>query len=193
LAFDSARLTVSLRADWGNLGPVDFLGTRVVPLVEAVGQGWASGELGIHHEHFLSERLGDLLRTLRAPFDDRARGPLIVCATLPGEVHGLGLQMAALILSVAGCRILYLGTEVPAADIASLARDIDSAAVALSVSLTTRGPATTRQIEGLRRALPDRIGLVVGGAGAPRERAGLHTFQDFDTLHTWARQLAGSA
>jgi len=37
----------------------------------------------------LSGRVGDLLRTYRLPFEERARGPLVVLATLPGEMHAL--------------------------------------------------------------------------------------------------------
>ena len=35
-----------------------------------------TGRLEIRHEHFLSERLGDLLRSLRLPLDHRATGPV---------------------------------------------------------------------------------------------------------------------
>lgn len=191
--FNADRLTNGLRAGWGNLGPLEFLSILVAPLIHAVGERWARGDLGVHHEHFLSERLGDLLRTFRAPFEERASGPMIVCSTMSGEMHGLGLQMAALVLSVAGCRTLYLGTDVPLADIATLGRDLGAAAVALSVSLATRGAATTRHIEWLRRELPRRTALAVGGAGAPAERPGIQTFQDLDSLHAWARRLAGTA
>ncbi len=82
--FDSECLTATLRADWSTLGPIDFVTTRVAPLVAAVGEAWAAGNLGIHHEHFLSERVGDLLRAFRAPFEERAHGPLVALATLPG-------------------------------------------------------------------------------------------------------------
>ena len=73
-------------------------------------------------------------------FEEQARGPLVVYATLPGELHGLGLQMSALVLTAAGCRGLYLGTDVPVPQIAALVRDLAAPAVALSISRATRGP-----------------------------------------------------
>ncbi len=88
--FEAERLRQALVADWARLGPVEFLETRVAPLVRATGEAWSSGALEIRHEHFLSERLGDLLGSLRLPFEEQARGPLVVYATLPGELHGLG-------------------------------------------------------------------------------------------------------
>ncbi len=120
-AFDSDRLTRILLADWARLGPLTFLETRIAPLIHLIGESWRAGRLEVRHEHFLSERVGDLLRSLRLPLDERARGAMVVLGSLPGETHALGLQMAALVLAFAGCRVLFLGTEVPVAEVATLA------------------------------------------------------------------------
>src|SRR5262249_3332692 len=106
--FDGDGLTRVLSAEWGRLGPMAFLEQRIAPVVEAVGTAWETGRLEVRHEHFLSERVGDLLRAYRLPFDERARGPLVVFATLPGEMHAIGLQMAALAVAMAGCRVCYV-------------------------------------------------------------------------------------
>ena len=189
-AFDAERLTRLFLADWARMGPVEFLESRIAPLVRAVGEGWEKGELEIRHEHFLSERVGDLLRSLRLPIEERAVGPLVVHATLPGETHGLGLQMSALVLAAAGCRGLFLGTDVPVPQIASLARDIGARAVAVSVSLATRGPASAAALRRLREALPRRILLVAGGEGAPPGRPGMDVFADLRGLDAWGRRVA---
>jgi methanogenic corrinoid protein MtbC1 len=189
-AFDAAGLTRTLLQDWARLGPLDFLNTRIAPAIREVGDAWEGGRLEIRHEHFFSEKVGDLLRSLRLPFEVRAHGPLVVCSSLPGERHALGLQMAALVLSTAGCRTLFLGTEVPAAQIASLARDLNARAVAVSVSRASRGAAMTAQISSLRRSVPRRVGLIVGGDGAPRPRSGIAVIQDLAELDTWGRRLA---
>ena len=190
--FDANNLTWQLLTDWAVLGPVEFLKSRLGPLVREVGEAWETGRLEVRHEHFLSERVGDLLRTLRLQFEERATCPLVVCTSLPGESHGLGLQMAALLLAVAGCRILFLGTEVPIAQVATLAKDLESRAVAVSVSLATRGKNTAAQLARLRSLLPRRITLLVGGEGAPRPRPGLEIMQDLGVLEAWGRQLVAS-
>ena len=124
IAFDSESLQRLLLPDWARLGPVAFLTRRIGPLVVAVGAAWEDGRLDVGHEHFLTERVGDLLRSLRLPFEDRASGPVIVLATLPGETHGLGVQMAALVLAAAGLQVLSLGTEVPTPQIAQVCKDV---------------------------------------------------------------------
>jgi MerR family transcriptional regulator, light-induced transcriptional regulator len=189
-AFDAERLTRLFLADWARMGPVEFLESRVAPLVRAVGEGWERNELEIRHEHFLSERIGDLLRSLRMPFEERAAGPLVVFATLPGESHGLGLQMSALVVAAAGCRVLYAGTDVPVAQVAALARDLAARAVAISVSSASRGPTTLAALRKLRESLPRRALLVAGGDGAPPSRAGIEALHSLRALDTWARRLA---
>jgi MerR family transcriptional regulator, light-induced transcriptional regulator len=191
--FDAGGLTHILLRDWARLGPLDFLQARIAPAIRDVGDAWENGRLEIRHEHFFSERVGDLLRSLRLPFEERAAGPLVVCSSLPGETHSLGLQMAALVLAVSGCRILFVGTEVPASQVASLAKDLNARAVAISVSRAARGAAMATQIANLRRLLPRRIGIVVGGDGAPRSRPGVEVIQNLATLDGWGRRLATTA
>lgn len=191
-AFDAERLTNLLTSEWRRVGVLDFLSQCIVPLIRAVGEEWAAARLGIHHEHFLSERVGDILRSLRLPLEERARGPLLVFASLPGEAHGLGLQMAALLLASLGCRILYLGTEVPPAQIASLTKDINARAVAVSVSIANHGEPMNAQLELLRGLLPKRVSLLVGGEGAPGKRPGLKVFSDLAALEAWGRSFVAT-
>jgi methanogenic corrinoid protein MtbC1 len=188
-AFDADRLTRTLLGDWARMRPVEFLEGRIAPFVRAVGDGWERGELEVRHEHFLAERVGDLLRSLRLPFEERATGPLVVLATLPGEVHGLGLLMAALLLASIGCRILYLGTETPPPQVVSLATDLGARAVGLSVSLSTRGGTTPSAIRKVRERLPTRVAMVVGGEGAPRPQPGVEILRSLRELEVWGRDL----
>lgn len=190
-AFDGETLTRLLLAEYARLGPLLFLHARVAPLVHAVGEGWAEGRLEIRHEHFVSERVGDLLRALRLPHEERADGPLVLLASLPGEMHGLGLQMAALTLAAATCRVLFLGTEVPITQIASVAREQAVRAVGISISRATGGTAAAMRLRSLRAALPRRIALVVGGEGAPAAVPGLTVVPDLPALDAWARRLRG--
>jgi DNA-binding transcriptional MerR regulator len=186
-SFDTDRLTRALLADSARLGPLAFLEAVVAPLLRAVGEAWEAGRLRVRHEHFVSERLSDLLRSLRLPLQERAGGALVVFSTLPGEPHGLGLQMAALVVAFAGCRVLYLGTETPLPDMVSLTRDLGARALALSVSASRRGPRTAAQVRRLRDLLPRRTALLVGGQGAPAPGSNVQVFADLRSLDGWAR------
>jgi len=186
--FDADRLTRMLLGDWTRLGVLAFLDSRIAPALRQVGEEWADGRLSVAHEHFLSARVGDLLRALRLPFEERAAGPLVLLATLPGEHHTLGLEMAALVLAAAGCRLLVLGAETPRDELARLAGVRGVAAVAISASRATAGPATRSALAALRRKLPVGVTLVVGGEGAPAPTAGAVIMSTLASLDAWARR-----
>jgi len=188
VAFDADQLTRMLLGEWARLGPLEFLAQRAIPLMQHVGDEWSAGRLQIHHEHFLSERLGDVLRTLRLPCDDRAHGSSIVCATLPGERHALGLQMAALVAAVAGWRVLFLGTEVPVDQLAEVASTCGARAVAISVSRASDTPLVGDMLRQVRGGLPDDVLLLAGGEGAPENVPGIERITDFAALHERLRR-----
>jgi methanogenic corrinoid protein MtbC1 len=187
--FATDRLKGFLQAEWARRGPIEFLERCAVPFLAAVGRGWAEGELEVRHEHFASGVLGDFLRTVRQPIDDRATGPVAALATLPDELHGLGLQMAALVFALAGWRPLVLGVDTPIPQIAALVRDAPISAVALSC-VQERGRNSTAAVRALRRGLTRNIPLLVGGRGAPArsELKGVHIIQDLAGLDHWLRR-----
>jgi DNA-binding transcriptional MerR regulator/methylmalonyl-CoA mutase cobalamin-binding subunit len=166
MALDRDSLSGQLRQAAVSLGAGRFLSERIEPLMVAVGEAWARGELQVRHEHFLSEVVEDLLRSLRSPLDEAARGRPIVLSTLPGEQHGLGLQIVALAVSAAGRSSRVLGPETPVDEIVEAAVTVDAAAVGLSISQYSVNDDTSPQITNLRRMLPNRIRLWLGGSGA---------------------------
>lgn len=190
-AFDGERLQRALQVDWARLGPLAFLEQRVAPFLKAIGEAWSKGTLDVRHEHFASAALGDFLRAVRMPLDERADGPVAALATLPGELHGLGLQMSALVVAVAGWRPLVLGVDTPIPQIVALAREAPIAAVALSCALPRRR-YTAEALRTLRRRLPRSIPLLVGGSGAPAvtARSGIQVLPDLPALERWLHDHA---
>ena len=192
VALDDALLARLLRSDYERLGVMSFLHQCVAPLIVHIGDAWHAGTLQVRHEHVFSQCVTDVLRTLRAPFDANASGALVVFATLPGERHGLGLQMAALVAASQGCRVLSLGTDTPADEIASVARQLSARAVAISVSSSSNEADTEAHLAALRQALPRRMALIVGGAGAGTRGVGANQVhvRDLDGLAAWAASTA---
>ena len=191
--YQREALASRLQADWRRMEPLAFFEERMGPLLAAVGRLWANGELDIRHEHFLIELLQDLLRTLRVSLPTDVRGHGIILATLPGETHGLGLQMLALLAALHGIPGHLLGTDVPVEEIVESAKETGSTAVVVSVSLATGGVANDKVLGDLRKQLPDVVALIVGGSGSRGPRRGprgityLQSMAEFDR---WLRDLA---
>ncbi len=184
-AFDRQAVGETLQRCAVALGLPRFLRERVTPLVRAVGQAWSDGDLEVAHEHFLSELLVDLLHAQRLPLEARAGGPTVVLATLPDEGHGLGLEMAALSLALAGWQVRMLGVRTPPEDIVRAARTAAASAVGLSVTAASATPATVEALAGMRKALSERVEVWVGGAGAaelPGLPAGVTRLDSLDLL-----------
>ena len=164
--FDRESLAALLHSEAAVLGLPRFLRERVAPLLDEVGDAWGRGEIEIRHEHFFSEVLEDELRRLRSPLESAAKGRPVVIASLPNELHGLGLQIAALAIVTAGRGVRVLGPHLPAEEIVQAAKALDASAVGLSVSIFAEPEETAREITALRERLPAGIDLWIGGAGS---------------------------
>jgi DNA-binding transcriptional MerR regulator/methylmalonyl-CoA mutase cobalamin-binding subunit len=162
------RQTISslLHRDAVTLGVSAFLRSRVAPLLEMVGNEWVAGRLGIRNEHLLTEVVDDVLRGLREPLEPGTRGAPVVLASLPGELHSLGLQLAALTVVATGRRVALLGPNLPPEEIASAAEALAAVGVGLSVSEAAEPVETARRVGELRAQLPGEMRLWLGGTGA---------------------------
>jgi methanogenic corrinoid protein MtbC1 len=180
--FDRDALMHELRSAWARLGPTRFLDEIAGAFMVEVGRGWSEKALDVRHEHFASACLSDFLRAVREPFDHAARGPRVVAATLPGEAHEGGLLIASALLAFRGYRVLYLGAGTPIEQISAAAKAGNAGIVAVSVSAAMPRGKSAQPIARLRRALPSRVELWVGGAGAPPVFPGVERFESLSAL-----------
>ena len=163
---DVDSLRTELQTAAAVLGPERFVTHLAGPVVEEVGEAWASGRLEPRHEHLLVAVLSGQLRLLLSAYERASAGPIIVLATLPAEHHGLGLEMAALYLALRGGRPRLLGTALPASQIVDAARALGARAVGISMSLSSEPDTAGRELEWMLRELASSTELWVGGKGA---------------------------
>lgn len=160
---DLPGLRVELRRAAAERGHTDFVREFAGQLVRRVGEGWASGELQVRHEHLLSHALSSQLRVLLAPYEDTQVWPRIVLATFPNEQHGLGLDMVALFLAARGAKPRILGVDTPAEQIAEAALAFDAQAVGVSISLAADAAETRHHTGVLLASLPAATRVWIGG------------------------------
>ena len=164
--FDRDALANSLNTDASLLGVRRFLRERAMPLLEEIGNAWVQGRIEVRHEHFFSEVLEDTLRSLRSGLEPAGKGRPVILATLPDELHGLGLHIVALAVVAAGRRVRVLGPHLPVNEIAQAADATDAAVAGLSISLFGADKTAVEAIRDLREGLPPTTRLWLGGAGA---------------------------
>lgn len=162
-AYDLGAIEAILGRHAAMLSPTAFVFDVVLPLLREIGRRWEAGQLRPSQEHLVSAIvrtvLGTLLRTIARP----DASPKVLFATPAGERHELGLLCAALLTASAGYGIVYLGADLPAADVAHAAATSGAAVVILGA--TTPGAVSAKEARALTRALAGRD-LWVGGPEA---------------------------
>jgi DNA-binding transcriptional MerR regulator len=168
VAFDAARADRSVEEAIALL-PVEDVCLHVLQavLVE-IGERWVRGEVGISAEHYASHfvmrKLGTLFNLSRP---EAGRGPL-VAACLEGELHEVGLLLTCLFLSRRGYHIVYLGANLPLADLLQTVERIRPALVLLSTS-TWQGAqeliAASHELGRIGQTQGHRVGRPMVGFG----------------------------
>ncbi len=153
------------------LGVHPFLEKVAGPVLCDIGERWRSGSLGIAHEHLATAVFRQVLGWVRETTETGTRGPSVIVATPPNQIHEGGALLVAATAAADGWRVVYLGADLPVAEIAAAALRTRAHAVALSVIHPTADPALGKELAALRRALPPELPLLVGGAAAESYRA----------------------
>jgi methylmalonyl-CoA mutase cobalamin-binding subunit len=167
-ALDGSSLDRELRRTIARHGIPAFLQDIVPTLMHRIGEEWQAGRLAIAHEHLASAAvLAIILEAMRSVPEDPG-APRLLVTTPALERHAVGAALAAAAAALDGWTIIYLGVDVPAADIVSAASACRADAVALSVVHTDHPAAVARELDAVRAALPAHIPLLVGGAAAMR-------------------------
>jgi MerR family transcriptional regulator, light-induced transcriptional regulator len=174
---DVPALSRLLEESIRSQGLAGFVTERMPAMNDNVGLAWAHGDLEVYEEHLYSEVVQQVVRShigrLPAP---RLPGPRVLLATLPEELHGLGLLMAQALLALEGCPCTSLGVRVPLAQIVSAASAFGADVVGLSFSSHMNPAHVLRGLERLRGELAPRVALWAGGRApvlARRRMAGV--------------------
>ena len=164
-SLDQSTLEAVLKRAVLTLGATRFIDSIAADVLRQVGDRWHAGTLAPFHEHLASDTVRRVLAWVSDAYEPERRAPCVVVATPAGEYHELGAMIAAAAASEESWRVVYLGANLPAADIAAAAKAVSADVVALSL-VYGNGGAATREIVETARALPDGVALVVGGAAA---------------------------
>ncbi len=165
-AFDLPLFEAVLARAAVSLSRTQLVEELAAPLLRAMGDLWAAGELSVAHEHLCSATLRSFLATQLASSTPPPGAPVLVSTTVAGDRHEFGALMAALMGSSVGWRVAYLGPDLPAADIELAVRQLKAAALAISVVFPSSPQDVKKELKHLRRELPE-LPILLGGRGVP--------------------------
>lgn len=160
--FDTARLYSLLTHASTELPQQIFLEQVISVLLRNIGTAWIQGDIRVGHEHMASIVVKRILSGMLGR--TRNTGPLIVLTTVAGQHHEIGALIAAICAESEGWRVLYLGPDMPAEEIASTAIQTKANAVGLSLQFRCDETLLSQEMKKLRMALPESVRIIVGGS-----------------------------
>jgi DNA-binding transcriptional MerR regulator/methylmalonyl-CoA mutase cobalamin-binding subunit len=161
--FDGAAADRELRRLAALYPPRQLVRQVVLPLMRRVGEVWFEGRLGIAQEHLASGVLRNLLGSMlrvHAPEEPRLS---LLFATPPGERHEFGILAGAMLAAAGGLGAVYLGLDLPGAEIAAGARRGAVRAVVLGIIGASGAAGAAASVGEVAAALPRGVELWVGG------------------------------
>jgi methanogenic corrinoid protein MtbC1 len=168
LAGDPRAAETAIReAIEAGLGESAIYDRVIRPVLQMVGDLWADGHISVAQEHLATSITMRVLVLQREAFRlARQRSShRVLLAAAQGELHVVGLEMAASLLRNAGYEVRLFGADLPVAEIAA-AVDMHKP-VAIGFTTATMSSATNlpAAFEAARGRDPD-IGILVGGRAA---------------------------
>lgn len=142
------------------LAPRALVMEILLPLARQAGIRWERGEMGVAQEHLVSSAMRNMLGAMVRIHPPAADAPRMVLATLPGELHELGLLSAAMLAATSGWSPLYLGPNLPEVEIARAVREVRPTVVVIGNSGNQTRSETVAALAGL---LPPEAALWIGG------------------------------
>lgn len=138
----------------------------VTPLLHTIGEQCRMGSLRSSQEHAASAVIRAFLSQLLAGTQAASNAPVILVGSPKGQNHELGALMAAVAAASEGWKVIYLGPNLPADEIAYAANQTGARVVALSIVYPADDVRLPDELRRLRAQMPRDSVIIVGGNGS---------------------------
>jgi DNA-binding transcriptional MerR regulator/methylmalonyl-CoA mutase cobalamin-binding subunit len=166
----------------------------LLPLQERVGQLWHDGHVNVAIEHYVTKQIQQKIFSAMNQLPVAEFGAKVVVACPPGEEHDIAALAVAYRCRVRGCRVYYLGANVPVAALTKLCHEVEPDLTIVSFPLAFPETTATEIIRALAQEVSPASHLTVGGHGAfaMREhflKSHIDVLEDFAALDEKLEQL----
>jgi methanogenic corrinoid protein MtbC1 len=138
----------------------------LLPAQQEVGRLWHLNELSISEEHLVSyttQRVMALLSTRMPRKPDN--GLTAIAGSVAGNIHDIGIRAISYLLEFEGWRTIYLGSDIPRAELPATIETFKADVILLSFALSSQIPAARRAIEEIRSSCKHPVKIMIGGNG----------------------------
>ena len=159
----------------------------LLPLQEQVGQLWHEGHVNVALEHYVTKQIQQKIFSAMNQLPVAEFGAKVVVACPPDEEHDIAALTVAYRCRVRGCRVYYLGANVPIASLTSLCGKVEPDLTIISFPLALSEAKATELIQAFVYEVSPVSNLSVGGHGALAMRdlfmnAHIEVLEDFSDL-----------
>jgi MerR family transcriptional regulator, light-induced transcriptional regulator len=166
--FDAVAVEGELGRAAAMLRAPELLRDVLVPVLTEVGERWHRGHGRIAQEHMLSASVRNVLGSLRRVHMREGVPDKMLFATPSGERHEFGTLGAAMLAASGGLGTIYLGPDMPAADIVAVCAVVRLEIVVLGITDSGDTVRVDKEVQQVAKQLPAHIELWLGGRGAAR-------------------------
>ena len=138
----------------------------IIPVMERIGEEWQKGNFRIYHEHLVTTVIRTYLSDQLSSIHSATNSPGMIVATPSGQNHEIGALIVALTAAISGWNAMYLGTNLPAEEIAAVAQQKNSAAILLSIIYPPNDPILEKELIRLGELIPGNCQIIIGGRAA---------------------------
>lgn len=152
------RLVLGLMDD-GHPFP-EVLEHVLAPIQTEAGRRWELGDARISDEHASTAAVETVVALLAGSFEQSPEDRLVVVVSAEGETHTLPARMAAALLAYEGSSTIFLGSSLPASDLADYLATTEPDALVVSCTRAAHLPGARACIDAGHAA---GVPVVVGG------------------------------
>lgn len=164
--FDNYAANAEIDRAIAELPLTELIEGVIMPVLRGLGERWKQGEVTPAQEHFASNLIrGRLMNMSRGR--ELPTGSLALLACASGEQHDIGLLSFGLLLRERGWRIVFIGQDTPAANVAEAASTLAPDAVVLAGV----EPRRLRDAASELKVIAGTFDLYIGGRAASRRFA----------------------
>lgn len=153
--------------------PVELLNQVLLPAINQVGEYFDQGKYFLPQLIASAEAMKNSIEILEPLLQTGSAGeemPVVVIATVEGDIHDIGKNLVALMLKNHGFHVIDLGKDVPQAKILETAREHHAEFIALSALMTTT-MQRMREIVAAAKQEGITAKIIIGGAVITQEYA----------------------